>query len=195
MKTRFIQITRNRAGIAAFTLVELLASAAMLSIILGGALVTFIGVQRSVTTSLYQVNAQADQNRVFAYIRRDLRGASNVQIAAQGTQVTITLPTQAAPTLNLNLGLPLLSLLGPSQTPNPTDTVRYYRQGTSVIRELNGAPTVLSTSATLFQVTLSGSLVQVDAAFQPRFSLGSKASTSAATTATAYVHLLNATSN
>lgn len=195
MKTRSFPISPKCAAVAAFTLVELLASAAMLSIILGGALVTFIGVQRSVTTSLYQVNAQADQNRVFAYIRRDLRGASNVQIAAQGTKVTITLPTQAAPTLNLNLGLPLLSLLGPSQTPNPTDTVCYYRQGTSVIRELNGAPTVLSTSATLFQVTLSGSLVQVDAAFQPRFSLGGKASNSAATTATAYVHLLNATSN
>ncbi len=195
MKKRSFPISRYRGAVAAFTLVELLASAGMLSIILGGALVTFTGVQRSVTTSLYQVNAQADQNRVFAYVRRDLRGASNVQIAAQGTQLTITSPTQAAPTLNLNLGLPLLSLLGPSQTPNATDTIRYYRQGTSVIRELNGAPTVLSTSATLFQATLSGSLVQIDAAFQPRFSLNCKASSSAATTATAYVHLLNATSN
>ncbi|HSI10618.1 MAG TPA: hypothetical protein VK961_01180 [Chthoniobacter sp.] len=195
MNARSFLASRNRAASAAFTLVELLASAAMLSIILGAALVTFIGVQRSVTTSLYQVNAQSDQNRVFAYVRRDLRGASNVQIAAQGTELTITLPTQAAPTLNLNLGLPLLSLLGPSQTPNASDTIRYYRQGTSVIRELNGAPTVLSTSATLFQATLNGSLVQIDAAFQPRFTLGTRATSSAATTATAYVHLLNATSN
>ena len=194
MKTCTFPQSNKRRARAAFSLVELIAASAMASIILGAALVTFVAVQRSVATSLYQINAQSDQNRVFSYLRRDLRGASNVQIAAQGTQVTITVPTQSAPTLNLNLGLPLLSLLGPSQTPNATNTIRYYRQGTSVIREFNGAPTVLSTSATQFQVNLSGSIVRIDAAFQPRFSLGNNATTSTATAATAYAHLLNATS-
>lgn len=191
MKTAHSSQSRKWPAMAGFTLVELLAASGMATIILGAAMVTFIGVQRSVTTSLYQINAQSDQNRVFSYLRKDLRGASKVQIAAQGTEVTITVPTQAAPTLNLNLGLSLLSLLGPPQTPNATNTIRYYRQGTSVIRELNGAPTALSTSATVFQVTLTGSLVQIDAGFQPRFTLGNRTASTAATTATAYVHLLN----
>ncbi len=180
---------KDRRLSAGMALVELLCAAALTIVMIGAALVTFIGVQRSLTASLYQVNAQGDQTRVFAYLRRDLRGASNVQIAAQGTQVTITVPTQSAPTLNLNLGLPLLSLLGSAQTPGATNTIRYYRQGTSVIREFNGAPTVLSTSATQFQVNLSGSLVQINAAFQPRYTLGARTASSAST---AYGHLLNA---
>jgi hypothetical protein len=142
---------------------------------------------------LYQVNAQGDQNRVFAYLRRDLRGAASVAVAAQGTQLTLTVPTQVATTFNLNLGLPLLSLLGPSQTPSATNTIRYYRQGTNIIRELNGVPTALSSSATMFQTTLSGTLVEIDAGFQPRYSLAGQVTTSVATSASAFVHLLNTT--
>jgi hypothetical protein len=189
MKAAPFPKSKNQRANAGMALVELICAAALTVVTVGAALVTFIGVQRSLTASLYQVNAQGDQNRVFAYLRRDLRGASNVQIAAQGSQVTITVPTQNAPTLNLNLGLPLLSLLGSSQTPGATNTIRYYRQGTSVIRELNGAPTVLSTSATQFQVNLSGTLVRIDAAFQPRYTLGTGTASSASA---AYVHLLNA---
>lgn len=192
MSGQFSRMLRARRSISGFTLVDLLCACGMLAIAMGAALVTFVGAQRSLATSLYEVNAQGDQNRVFAYMRRDLRGASNVQITAQGTQVTITEPTQAAPTLNINLGLSLLSLLGPSTTPGATNTISYCRQGTSIIRTVNGAPTVLSTSATLFQVSLNGSLVEIDAAFQPRYSLRNQATSTAATTFSGYVHLLNA---
>lgn len=191
MKAVPFRTSKDRRLSAGMALVELLCAAALTIAMIGAALVTLIGVQRSLTASLYQVNAQGDQNRVLAYMRRDLRGASNVQIAAQGTQVTITVPTQSAPTLNLNLGLPLLSLLGSTQTPGTTNTIRYYRQGTSVIREFNGAPTVLSTSATQFQANLSGSLMQINAAFQPRYTIGTRTASAAST---AYVHLLNTTS-
>jgi type II secretory pathway component PulJ len=173
-------------------LVELLCATALVGFASAAALVTFVGVQRSLAASLYQINAQSDQNRVFAYLRRDLRGASNVQISAQGTQVTITSPTQQAPTLNLNLGLSLLSLLGPTQTPNATDTIRYYRQGTSIIREFDGVPTELSSSATLFQVSLSAATVRFDAAFQPRYTVTNRSATPPVTTLSGYVHLLNA---
>jgi type II secretory pathway component PulJ len=183
---------RGHRATAGFTLVDLLCAAGLIAIAMGAALITFVGVQRSLTTSLYQVDAQNDQNRVFAYLRRDLRGASNVQLAAQGTQVTLTIPTQAAPTFNLNLGPSLLSLLGPSQTAGATNTIRYYRQGTSIIREYNGAPAVLSASATAFQVSLNGSLVEIDASFQPRYSFGSHPTSTTATTFSAYVHLLDA---
>lgn len=192
MKMSFSPHRGNRRAISGFTLVELLCAGGLLAMVLSAALVTFIAVQRSLTASLYQVNAQGDQNRVFAYLRRDLRGASKVQITAQGTQVTLTEPTQAAPTLNINLGLPLLSLLGASTTPGTTNTIRYYRQGTSIIREYNGTPTALSASATSFQVSLNGSVVEIDAAFQPRYSFGGHSSSSAATTFSGYVHLLNA---
>ncbi|MDR3405675.1 MAG: hypothetical protein P4L99_24535 [Chthoniobacter sp.] len=193
MKALPLRMTRNRRTTSGMSLVELLCASGMVVIAIGAALVTFIGVQRSLTTSIYQMNAQGDENRVFAYLRRDLRGASNVQLAAQGTQITLTVPTQSAPTFNLNLGLSLLSLLGPPQTPGASNTIRYYRQGTSIIRELNGVPTELSSSATLFQVSLSGTLVEIDAAFQPRYSFGSRPTSTAATTVSGYVHLLNAT--
>lgn len=192
MRAEFSGMRRNRRATSGLTMVDLLCACGLIAIAMGAALVTFVGVQRSLVTSLYQVNAQGDQNRVFAYMRRDLRGASNVQITAQGTQVTITEPTQAAPTLNLNLGLSLLSLLGPSTTPGATNTISYYRQGTSIIREFNGAPAVLSTSATTFQVSLNGSLIEIDAAFQPRYSLRNQATSTAATAFSGYVHLLNA---
>ncbi|EDY18751.1 hypothetical protein CfE428DRAFT_3788 [Chthoniobacter flavus Ellin428] len=192
MRARLSNMKRACRATAGITLVDLLCATGLIAIAMGAALITFVGVQRSLATSLYQVNAQNDQNRVFAYLRRDLRGASNVQITAQGTQITITVPTQAAPTLNINLGLSLLSLLGPSQTPGATNTIRYYRQGTSIIRELNGTPTGLSTSATAFQVRLHGSLVEIDASFQPRYSFGSHPTSTAATTFSGYVHLLDA---
>ncbi|MEP6669650.1 MAG: hypothetical protein ABJF10_10885 [Chthoniobacter sp.] len=192
MKASPLHSPRNPAT-RGTTLVELLCAMGMMVIAVGAALVTFIGIQRSLATSLYQVNAQSDQNRVFAYLRRDLRGASAVQITAQGTEVTVTQSTQSAPTLNLNLGLPLLSLLGaPSSATTTANTVRYYRQGTSIIREFNGAPTQLTDSATLFQVSRSGTLMQINAAFQPRFSLANRPASTAATTVAAYVHLLNA---
>ncbi len=195
MKTHSLPSRRGRAtATSGMTLVEMMCGAAILVVGLGAALITFVGVQRSLTTSLYQVNAQGDQSRVFSYLRRDLRGASSVLAAAQGTQLTITVPTQSTPTFNLNLGLSLLSLLGPPTTPAATNTISYYRQGTSIIREVNGVPTVLSSSAIQFQATMSGTLVQINAGFQPRYSLVAPSTATAATTASAFVHLLNTTS-
>ncbi len=174
------------------TLVELLCAMTLALLVLGATLVTFVAVQRSFLASLHQVNAQGDQHRVFAYLRRDLRGASSVQVASQGTQLTMRVPQQSAPTLNLNLGASLLSLLAPPEDATTSTTIRYYRQGTSILREVDGVVTELSSSATQFQTELSGSLVRIDASFQPRFSLGVKVSAPAVTQATARVHLLNA---
>jgi prepilin-type N-terminal cleavage/methylation domain-containing protein len=190
MKTGMMQRRLSRAG---FTLVELLCAAAIFLIGLGAAFVTYLEVQHSLFTSLYQISAQDDQSRVFGYLRRDLRGASGVQISAGGTQLNLTVPTQPATTFNLNLGLSLLSLLGPTQTPNATETIQWYRQGTSVIREVNGVSTVLSSSATQFQCTLSGTEVQITAGFQPRYTFFNQNTVSPATSVTACVHLLNTT--
>lgn len=175
-------------------LVELLVSSAIAVMVLGGTMVTFSVVQRSFLASLYQMNSQGDQNRVVSYLRRDLRGASSVQFAAQGTQLTVSVPAPAAPTMNLNLGAALLSLLTPSPSVPGTTTIRYYRQGTSIMREVNGTATVLSTSATQFQCALQGGSVRVDASFQPRFTFGVKAAVGSTTKASIAVHLLNAKS-
>jgi Tfp pilus assembly protein PilW len=180
---------RTHRGIA---LVELLCASSLAVLVLGATMVTFSGVHRSFLASLHQVNAQADQNRVFAYLRRDLRGASAVQIAAQGTQITMSIPAQNVSTMNFNLGSSLLSLLSPPQNAPASTTIRYYRQGTSIIREIGGVTTELSASATQFQASLQGATVRIGTSFQPRFSLGPKASVAAATEATTCVHLLNA---
>jgi len=195
MKKFTPSLHRNGASRAGMTIVELLCAMSMSVIALGAAFVTLITVQRSLNASLYQVDAQGDQNRVFAYLRRDLRGASAVQIDAQGTQLTLTIPAQSTPTFNLNLGLSLLSILTPPQNASNNITIQYYRQGASIIREVNGATTELSSSATLFNVSLSGSLVQINAGFQPHYTLLAQGQSAAASTWTAYVHLLNATPN
>jgi type II secretory pathway component PulJ len=195
MKSLSPNFRRKSPLCAGMTLVELLCATSVCVIALGAAFITLITTQRSLNASLYQVDSQGDENRVFAYMRRDLRGASSVQIDAQGTQLTVTIPAQTAPTFNLNLGLSLLSLLTPTQNAPTNTTIQYYRQGTSIIRELNGAPTELSSSATLFNVSLSGSLVQINAAFQPRYTFLCQGQSSASTPFTGYVHLLNTTAN
>jgi type II secretory pathway component PulJ len=187
---RLIQRSARRAsrGIA---LVELLCASAIILVVLAGTAVTFAAVQRSLLASLYQMNAQNDQNRVFCYLRRDLRGASSVQLAAQGTELTLSVPAPSTPTLNLNLGASLLSLLTPPQSAPASTTIRYYRQGTSIIREVAGEATELSASATRFQASLQGAQIRIDARFQPRFSLRGAASAQIETTT--FVHLHNAT--
>lgn len=185
-----IQCASHRAS-CGVALVELLCASAIVLVILAGTAVTFSAVQRSLLASLYQVNAQNDQNRVFCYLRRDLRGASSLQLAAQGTELTLTIPAPSTPTLNLNLGVSLLSLLAPAQNAPATTTIRYYRQGTSIMREVAGEATELSASATKFQASLQGAQVRIDAAFQPRFAL--RGATGAQTGTTTYVHLHNAT--
>jgi type II secretory pathway component PulJ len=175
------------------TLVDLLCASALGVVVLAGTMMTFAAVQRSFTASLYQINSLNDQSRVFSYLRRDVRGASSVQISAQGTQLTLAVPAPDTSTLNLNLGASLLSLLAPTQSAASTTTIRYYRQGTSVIREVNGTATELSSSATQFQASLQGTLVQIDTGFQPRFTIGTRSTVGAATQATALVHLLNPT--
>ncbi len=90
--------------------------------------------------------------------------------------------------MNGNLGASLLSLLAPP-APATSTTVRYYRQGTSIIREVAGVGTVLASSATKFEATRLGLLVKVDAGFQPRFSVAGRAGLGTANEASAYAHL------
>ena len=193
MKTKQPKPGLNGRSEEGAALVEVLCASALGIMVLTGTMLTFGAVQRSFTASLYQMNSLNDQSRVFSYLRRDLRGASSVQIAAQGTQITLTVPAPDASTLNLNLGASLLSLLAPAQNAPATTTIRYYRQGTSIMREVSGVATELSTSATEFQVSLQGALVEIDTGFQPRFTIGVRAAVGAATQATAMVHLQNPT--
>lgn len=178
----------RRAGMA---LVELLTASSIALMVFAGAAVTLVAVQRSFMASLSQIDSQADQNRVFSYLRRDLRGASAVQIAAEGTQLTITSPAKTKPPVNLNLGAALLSLLMPPQSVPSSVTVRYYRQGTSILRETGGASVELTKSATQFQCALQGGAVRVDAGFQPRYTFGVRSLAGATTKASASVRLLN----
>ena len=140
----YMKSKRNQCGTS---LVELMVAIAICSVVLGSILGTFIAQQRSLISAVYQMDAQSDESRVMSYLSKDLRNASSVQLQAGGTQATLTIPAPATmPTagvityhFNLNLGLPLLSLLfppsnGSSSTPPSTSnvtTIQYYRQGTS----------------------------------------------------------------
>ncbi len=189
--TELQTVRRQRRGTRAMALVEVLSASALGALLVAGTMTTFSAVQRSFVASLYQISSQNDQNRVFSNLRRDLHGATSVKIPGEGTDVmTLTIPAASVYPMNGNLGASLLSLLA-QPDPATSTTVRYYRQGTSVIREVAGVgTTVLASSATKFEATrLLGRLVKVDAGFQPRFSLAGRAGLGTANEASAYAHL------
>ena len=188
--TELQTVRRQRRGTRAMALVEVLSASALGALLVAGTMTTFSAVQRSFVGSLYQISSQNDQNRVFSNLRRDLHGATSVAIGGAGTDVTLTIPAASLSPMNGNLGASLLSLLAPPD-PATSTTVRYYRQGTSIIREVAGVgTTVLASSATKFEATrLLGRLVKVDAGFQPRFSLAGRAGLGTANEASAYAHL------
>ncbi len=186
--TELQTVRRQRRGTRAMALVEVLCASAVGAVLVAGTMTTFSAVQRSFVASLYQISSQNDQNRVFSNLRRDLHGATTVAIGGAGTDVTLTIPAASLSPMNGNLGASLLSLLAPPD-PATSTTVRYYRQGTSMIREVAGVGTVLASSATKFEATRLGLLVKVDAGFQPRFSVAGRAGLGTANEASAYAHL------
>ncbi|CAN5147403.1 hypothetical protein BH20VER2_BH20VER2_04290 [soil metagenome] len=188
-RTELQTVRRQRRGTRAMALVEVLSASALGALLVAGTMTTFSAVQRSFVGSLYQISSQNDQNRVFSYLRRDLHGATSVKIPGEGTDVmTLTIPAASVYPMNGNLGASLLSLLA-QPDPATSTTVRYHRQGTSLIREVAGVGTVLASSATKFEATRLGLLVKVDAGFQPRFSLADRAGLGTANEASAYAHL------
>jgi len=193
---RTLHFGRRLRAPGGFSLMEVMIAGTLFSLTLGTILWSSIGMQHSFQGALYQMDAQSDGSRVLAYISRDLRNSTSVQLNAGGTDVTLTIPLQSSPTLNLNLGLPLLSLLSPpSGSGSSTTTVRYYRQGTSVIRETNGKTTELSSSANSFVVSVSGTVATVDTAFQPQFSWQTASGSSPVCHMSGVVTLLNAGQN
>lgn len=181
---------RNRKS--AMTLIEMMAATSVSAIVFASIMVTFVAQQRSFVAALYQMDAQQDESRVMGYLSKDLRNASSIQLQAGGTKATLTIPGQTSYSLNLNLGLPLLSLLAPPSSASNNTTVVYYRQGASIMREVNGVATALTTCATQFALSPSGSMARVDMSFQPRFSVFSNSSNPPATQVTTFVFLPNA---
>jgi len=188
---KHMKTTRHGRRRSAMTLVELMTAASISAIVFGSIMVTFVAQQRSFVAALYQMDAQQDESRVMAYLSKDLRNASAIQLQAGGTQATLTIPSQTSYSLNLNLGLPLLSLLAPPANASNNTTIVYYRQGASIMREVNGVATALTTCATQFTLSPSGSMARVDMSFQPRFSVFSNASNPPATQVTSFVFLPN----
>jgi type II secretory pathway component PulJ len=182
---------RIRRGEMAFTLVETMVATALSVVIFGAILVTFSIQERCFIAALYQMDTQQDESRVMAYLSKDLRNATAIQLQAAGTQVTLTIPAQTAYSFNLNLGLSLLSLLSPPTSSSGSTTIVYYRQGSSILREVNGVSTCLTSSATQFSISQTGSLACINLGFQPRFCVVSNGSTSSGTQVTTYVYLLN----
>jgi type II secretory pathway component PulJ len=182
----------ENSAVCGFTLMEVMLSVVIGAAVLFGVVITFSTLNRSFQAALYQMDSQGDESRVLAYLSRDLHQASSVQMSAGGTALTLSIPMASTPTLNVNLGLPLLSLLNSSSTSPAVSTVQYYRQGSTIIRDTGSTTTALSSSATSFQVTKTGGMVRVDLAFQPRFSIAGASATSPSIAVSAYVDLLNA---
>jgi len=187
-----MKASRYRGRKSAMTLVELMVSTTVSAIVFGSIMVTFVAQQRSFVAALYQMDAQQDESRVMGYLSKDLRNASAIQLQAGGTEATLTIPAQTSYTLNLNLGLPLLSLLAPPSNAANNTTIVYYRQGAAIMREVNGVATALTTCATGFTLSPAGSMARVDMTFQPRFSIFSNPSNPPATQVTTFVFLPNA---
>ena len=176
---------RERAG---FTLVEVMVSACVAGVILGGLVLGTVALQTVVSAADEYTRASADQLRVLDYVARDVRRATTVTTSADGKTLTVTLPDYVDMTVNTSgnpPGLQRIPLITPgSQTPvqygvGPSYTpitVSYFMTGQSVIRQTGGTQSVISNDPENFQFSCSPAgatnptQVTTSLSFTPRFS-------------------------
>ena len=89
MKTHSLptRLRRLRAGVAAFTLAEVLVAAAITAVTSSALFVGITTVQRTFRAAEHHAKSQSEQARIIDYIARDLRRALTVRVDSfEGTE-------------------------------------------------------------------------------------------------------------
>ncbi len=199
----------NRSSIAsssrdAFTLLEILISAALTSAIFAALLTASVTLQRSYQASSYYSAALTDQVRALDYIVRDARGALTVAVTSGSNILTMTLPDFY--TAYDAQGNPAGAPYPPTISNNAVTyanaarprTIRYFVSGGSLIREITITKTNTTSQAIIatgvdnfdFDFGILDSTVTASLTFSPRFR-GISNSTDQSTTRSATIYMRN----
>jgi hypothetical protein len=168
------------------SLTEMMIAAAILSMILTALMVGISTLQRTFRASQYQAKSQIEQARIIDYIGRDVRRAKTVTVDTyqQGERLNLTIPDyyQSGPKLSYDIkDIPRTPYLHQNKEVRYSDNdvaVAYYRRGTVIYRNVNGAETPLATEVESLNLGLasaaSASQVMIKVKFRPRYSFNAE---------------------
>ena len=185
------------------TLIETMVAITAGLIILGATMATSVSVQRLYVAVEDHSMDEGSQLLISDYMSMDLRRCSDV--TAVNNVLTITIPdyygnggvkpaSNAAPYNPMVVGNSV-SYAPPSPSPAPSPViVKYYLQGSSFIREVNGTKNPVADNVSDFSITEQDltTAVTCSTTFQPRFTTAATANEIAGTKVYTKVYLRNA---
>jgi type II secretory pathway pseudopilin PulG len=154
----------------AITQVEMLVSAAVISILCAAIAVGAIMIQRNFRASGNYVAKEAAQMRLLDYLALDLRRALTVKTNNTTGTIELTMPD-----FYQSDGVPRMPTIksGMAYYGNPSAPVqvKYYRSAGQLIREQNSQITNVATDVQDFDVTFrdEGQVIEVKVSFIPTF--------------------------
>jgi type II secretory pathway pseudopilin PulG len=158
----------HRRRLLGFTVAELMVGAAISTILAAGLVTGAILLQRNFKASIQYANDQATQARLIDYISQDLRRANTASVASG--VLTVTIPDYYDPS-----GNPRDPSISYSRiyynNPTASVTIRYFKQGSQVMRQEAGVNRVIADGVESFQLNFvnQGQVVETSISFRPTF--------------------------
>lgn len=197
-------VHRSEAGM---TLPEVTVVAAVMSLLMGALLVGTTTLQRSFAAAQEHSQSQLEQARFIDYVARDLRRALAVKTDTYlgGQRISMAIPhfyeldASATPRAETPVRTPTISG-GYANYGSDQIVIRYFKNGSRLIRRVNGLDTVIATDVADFQLTFppqtSQQVVNIAVTFAPRFRIsGSQEAQRSGTMASASILLRNKRNN
>ncbi len=159
---------KNNSRLAAATLTELIVTMAVSSILAAALLTGAAYARKSFQASEYYVSSQTQQLRLLDYMALDLRRALTVNATATTLSLTIPDYYDAAGKPRMPTVARGEATYGDATDPVP---VRYYKQGNSIYREIDGDASAIATDAAtlVFTPVDNGQVVEVKVTFTPKY--------------------------
>ena len=159
-------ISSKRSG---FTLVEILIATGVFGLFSVALMATWTALQTSAMNTTAYAQRQNDQMRIFDYLKRDIRRASNVDVyngatlvtgTAFGTELRLTIPDYYSDSREednaVGTKTPITpTLSGTTVTYGAAMTVRYYLLNGAVVRNEAGTIRTIADAAGGFTVSFS----------------------------------------
>ncbi len=182
---------RKFSSVRGFTLVETMVSLSISIVLVGLGLIAAFAIQRSFDATIRYSRAQNEQVRVLDFMALDLRRALGVSLTGGILQMTIPDYYNAAgsprtPTVSNGYAVYGSAANAP--------LVRYYQNGSNIIREQAGVPVTIAENIEVFQFTPKdyGQVIEVAVTFRPTFRVnGSQEASRAGTKAVVRTLLRN----
>jgi hypothetical protein len=149
---------RLKRSLTGFTLVEMLMTLGSSSIVLTALVIGGVALQRSYVALQNYSIAEGDQLRVSDYIAMDVRRALTASVDSNNV-LTITIPNYYDANnnnpkwSNAHPVTPSFGTTNNIQYGAGATTIKYYKLGSSFVREVNGTQNTVATNVSSFNVT------------------------------------------